>query len=61
MRTPWIALFFGGLAVVFLFLALVDFRRHGSPATPARKAWFRIGLIFTAISIYLIFFQGHFR
>jgi hypothetical protein len=61
MRAPWIALVFAGLATVFFALALIDFRRHGSPANPARKAWFRIGLIFTAISIYLIFFQGRFQ
>jgi hypothetical protein len=61
MRTPSPALIFVGLAVVFLLLAFIDWRRRGSPATPARKAWFRIGLIFAAISIYLIFFQGHSR
>jgi hypothetical protein len=52
---------FASLAAVFLTLALMDWRRRGSPASPARKAWFRIGLIFTAISLYLIFFQGHFQ
>jgi succinate-acetate transporter protein len=54
-------LIFAALAVVFLALAVIDFTRHGSPATPARKAWFRIGLIFAAISIYLLFFQRRFQ
>ena len=59
MSLPLPALIFAALAVLFLALAAIDFTRHGSPATPARKAWFRIGLIFAAISIYLVFFQRH--
>jgi len=61
MRTPLTAIIFCGLAAVFLVLALADFRRHGTPATPARKTRFRNGLIFAAVSIYLIFFQGRFQ
>jgi hypothetical protein len=59
MRTPWIALIFGALAATFLLLALVDLQRHGSRATPARKTWFRIALVFACVSIYLLFSQGH--
>ena len=63
MTTLWIGVVFGGLAALFLMLALTDFVRCGFPAAPARKAWFRIGLIFAAISIYLVlvFFQRLFR
>lgn len=57
MTVPRPALIFAALAILFLILATIDFARHGSPSTPARKAWFRIGLIFAAISIYLVFFQ----
>jgi hypothetical protein len=52
---------FALLAAVFLTLAFLDWKRRGSHATPARRTWFRIGLIFTGISLYLIFFQGHFQ
>jgi len=61
MKAPWSALVFGGMAAVFLLLAAVDYTRHGSPSHPARKAWLRVGLIFTGISIYLLVFQNHFR
>jgi len=57
MRPPWIALIFGGLAAIFFLLALIDFNINGSPATPARKAWFRIALIFTCVSAYLFLSQ----
>ena len=57
MTVPIPGLIFAALAVLFLGLAAIDFARHGSHSTPARKAWFRIGLIFGAISIYLVFFQ----
>lgn len=57
MRLPSVPLIFTVLSVLFLFLALVDLRRHGSTATSARKAWLRIGIIFAAVSIYLFCFQ----
>jgi len=60
MKTHLTVLIFSGLATVFLVLALADFTRHGPAATPARKAWLRIGLIFAAVSFYLMFFQGRF-
>lgn len=60
MSVPLPALIFAALALLFLALAAVDFFRHGSRFTPARKAWFRIGLIFAVISIYLLFFQRRF-
>jgi len=61
MKVPLPALIFAALAAIFLVLAFVDFTRHRSPSTPARKAWFRIGLIFGAITIYLVFFQRLFQ
>ena len=53
-------LFFVVLAALFFVLSLLDVRKHGSKITPARKAWLRIGLIFTAVSVYLLFIQGRF-
>ncbi len=60
MKGLWVALIFAALAVLFFVLAAVDFGRKGSPSTPARKTWLRIGLIFAAISIYLLFVQPRF-
>ena len=60
MTAPLPGVIFAALAAIFLVLAAIDFARHGSPSTPARKAWFRIGLIFAAITIYLLFFQRGF-
>jgi hypothetical protein len=56
-----VPLIFTLLAAMFLSLALIDYRKHGSATRPARKAWLRIGLIFAAVSIYLFFFQGRER
>ena len=55
-----ILLIFPALAALFLCLALMDVRKHGSKMTPARKAWLRIGLIFAAVSAYLFLFQRPF-
>ena len=48
-----ILLIFPALAALFLCLAHMDVRKHGSKMTPARKTWLRIGLIFAAVSAYL--------
>ena len=53
-----ILLIFPALAALFLCLALMDVRKHGSKMTPARKAWLRIGLIFAAVGAYLFFSLG---
>ena len=58
LRLP--ALIFAALAGLFLTLAAIDFSRHGSRSNPARKTWLRIGLIFAAVTIYLLFFQRRF-
>jgi hypothetical protein len=47
-------LIFAAGAIIFLALALCDFLAHGSPATGARKAWLRIGLIFALVAIFLL-------
>ena len=60
MNVPLPGLIFAALAVLFLVLTAIDFVRHGSRSTTTRKTWFRIGLIFAAISIYLLFFQRRF-
>ncbi len=49
------------LAAMFLLLAAIDYRKHGSINNPTRKTWLRIGLIFAAVSIYLFFVQGRLR
>jgi hypothetical protein len=59
-RLPLVPLIFIALGSLFVCLALLDVRRHGSKSTPARKAWLRIGLIFAAVSIYLLFIEGRF-
>jgi len=44
LTTPSLALVFVAIAVIFGALALRDY-------TPARKAWLRIGVIFSAVAI----------
>jgi hypothetical protein len=48
---------FLALGALFLLLTLNDARRHGLTATPAGKAWLRIGVIFGAIGAYLLLSQ----
>jgi hypothetical protein len=55
-----VLLIFPVLAALFLCMALVDARKHGSRITPAGKAWLRIGLIFAAVSAYLFLFKKPF-
>jgi hypothetical protein len=57
IRLPLVPWIFAALAGVFLCLTLADVRKRGFAATPARKAWFRVSLIFAAISAYLLLFQ----
>jgi hypothetical protein len=58
LKMPSAYVFFAVLGVIFLVLASLDFRRHGLKSTPARKAWLRIGLIFSAVSVYLLYQGG---
>ena len=50
----YLGLFFGALAAVFLGLALRWSSKQPAAATPAR-AYLRIGLIFAAVSLVLLF------
>jgi hypothetical protein len=52
---------FAALAVLSLALSYLDRRKHGFKATPARRTWLRIGVIFAAVSIYLFFVQRFVR
>lgn len=52
----YVGLFFGALAAFFLFLAFHRSRAGGSKH-PAAKAHIRIGVIFAAVSLYLLLFQ----
>lgn len=52
---------FAVLSAVFLALAWFDHRRHDTLMNPARKAWLRVGLIFGAVAIFLLFFQSGLR
>ncbi|MGA8030447.1 MAG: hypothetical protein WB992_25170 [Bryobacteraceae bacterium] len=51
-------LLFAALAVLFVTRAWLDHRQQSAKSTPARKAWLRIGLIFAAVTAYLLIF-GH--
>jgi len=61
MRLLTVPLILTVLAAMFLLLAAIDYRKHGSINNPTRKTWLRIGLIFAAVSIYLFFVQGRLR
>jgi hypothetical protein len=47
----------GGLAVVFLALALIRMGGSGAKANPQVRTWLTIGVIFGAVSVWL-FSQG---
>jgi hypothetical protein len=53
-----VPLIFGILAALFLFLAFFDTRTRGAASKPARTAWFRIGVIFAAVTLYLLVRRG---
>ncbi len=59
-RFVHIPIIFCALAVFFLVTALVSAHRHGPDRAEVRRIWFRIGLIFAAICIFLIFVEGRF-
>jgi hypothetical protein len=54
-KFPPLLLIFPALAAFFLCMTFADARKHGSKITPAGKAWLRIGLIVSAVSVYLLF------
>ena len=55
----YLGLFFGALAALFLVLAFSrSFGKAPKPAPPV-KAFLRIGLIFTAVSLFLLFASRH--
>ena len=47
-----IGLFFLVLGGIFLGLAIRESSRNRGSATPAQKAWLRIGLIFIAVGVF---------
>lgn len=51
--TPEAAIVFLALAVIFVALSLRDFLIAEGKLTPARKTWFRVSVIFSAIAIGL--------
>lgn len=53
-----LGLFFAALAVVFLLLALRRRPKRNERSHPAAKAFLRIGLIFAAVSLYLLLLAG---
>jgi hypothetical protein len=59
LKMPPVFMIFGALSAMFLGLVLMDVRKHGSISSPARKGWLRIGLIFAAVSAYLLFEGRH--
>ena len=48
---------FLALAIIFLALAIQDFWKLEDKLTPARKAWVRIAMMFSAVSIVLYVLQ----
>jgi hypothetical protein len=52
-----IGMVFLGLAAIFVALALRDRLKNGAELTPARKAWIRVGVIFSAVGLGLYFFH----
>jgi hypothetical protein len=57
----FIGLFFVVLGVVFVGLAVRDAVKNRGSATPGRKAWLRVGLIFTAVGVFLYVFHNYHR
>ena len=53
--------FFVALGVIFLGLAVRDSVKNRGRVTPARKAWLRVGLIFTAVGVFLYVFHSYHR
>jgi hypothetical protein len=56
-----LGLFFVALGVVFLGLALRDSVKNRGSATPARRAWLRVGIIFAAVGVFLCAFHTYFQ
>lgn len=50
----YLSLFFGLLAAIFLLLALRRSASASGESAPAIKAFFRTGLIFAAVSVFLL-------
>lgn len=54
----YLSFFFGALAVIFLLLAFRRRPKHNHKTHPASKAFLRIGLLFAAVSLYLLLFAA---
>ena len=52
---------FVALGLIFLSLALRESLKHRGMATPARKAWLRVGVIFTVVGLFLSVFYSYSR
>jgi hypothetical protein len=53
MPIPAAEVILATLAAVFFVLAARDYRRHPGRPTPARKAWLRVAVLFTAVAVGL--------
>ncbi len=53
--------FFVALGAIFLGLAFRDSAKNRGTATPARKAWLRVGVIFTAVGLFLYVLHTYFQ
>ena len=49
---------FALLSVIYLTLYTRDYLRNRAESKPVRKAWLRVGLIFGAISIVLLYLHS---
>ena len=61
ITAPAIGVLFISLGAIFLGLAVRDYVKKGATSTPARKAWLRIGVLFTGVGIFLYVFHTYFQ
>jgi NO-binding membrane sensor protein with MHYT domain len=59
-NVPGVTFLFAALALVFAVLAARDFFREEGRATPARKTWLRMTLIFSAVAVGLFVWHTFF-
>jgi hypothetical protein len=56
-----VGIFFIAPGITFLGLAVVESLKKVRTSTPARKAWLRVGVIFTGVGLFLYVFHSFFR
>lgn len=54
-----VQLVFSFIALIFILFSVLDYSRNEKSWTVRGKVWFRLGLVFAAISAYLIWMNLH--